>query len=105
MATIVLVGMPGSGKSTVGRQLARRLSWPFVDADTEIERHLGCSIRSHFEQHGEASFRDIEQQVLARLLGSDSHVVATGGGAVLREANRQLLQAQGHGVYLRFERK
>ena len=55
MATIVLVGMPGSGKSTVGRQLARRLNWPFVDSDTEIERQLGCSIRSHFEQHGEAS--------------------------------------------------
>jgi len=84
MATIVLVGMPGSGKSTVGRQLARRLSWPFIDSDTEIERQLGCSIRAHFEQHGEASFRDIEQQTLATLLARDSQVVATGGGAVLR---------------------
>jgi shikimate kinase len=101
MATIVLVGMPGSGKSTVGRQLARRLNWPFIDSDTEIERELGCSIRSHFEQHGEASFRDIEQQVLARLLDHDSHVVATGGGAVLREANRLLMQARSHVVYLR----
>jgi shikimate kinase len=100
MATIVLVGMPGSGKSTVGRQLARRLSWPFADSDTEIERQLGCSIRSHFEQHGEASFRDIEQQVLERLLSRDSHVVATGGGAVLREANRQRMQSQGQVVYL-----
>jgi shikimate kinase len=101
MATIVLVGMPGSGKSTVGRQLARRLNWPFADSDSEIERQLGCSIRSHFEQHGEASFRDIEQQVIERLLSRDPHVVATGGGAVLREANRQRMQAQGQVVYLR----
>jgi shikimate kinase len=101
MAIIVLVGMPGSGKSTVGRQLARRLNWPFFDSDTEVERQLGCSIRSHFEQHGEASFRDIEQRVLASLLAQDSQVVATGGGAVLREVNRQLLQAQSHAVYLR----
>jgi len=101
MATIVLVGMPGSGKSTVGRQLSRRLGWPFVDSDTEIERRLGCSIRSHFEQHGEASFRDIEQQVLAELLKRDAHVVATGGGAVLREANRRAMQSWGQVVYLR----
>lgn len=101
MATIVLVGMPGSGKSTVGRQLARRLGWPFADSDTEIERQLGCSIRSHFEQHGEASFRDVEQEVLARLLGRDSQVLATGGGAVLRESNRALLKEQAQVVYLR----
>jgi shikimate kinase len=101
MATIVLVGMPGSGKSTVGRQLARRLTWPFIDSDTEIERQLGCSIRAHFEQHGEASFRDIEQQTLATLLARDSQVVATGGGAVLREANRQLMRVNGQVVYLR----
>jgi shikimate kinase len=101
MAIIVLVGMPGSGKSTIGRQLARRLNWPFFDSDTEIERQLGCSIRSHFEQHGEASFRDIEQRVLESLLAQDSQVVATGGGAVLREANRHLMQAHGQVVYLR----
>jgi shikimate kinase len=101
MATIVLVGMPGSGKSTVGRQLSRRLGWPFVDSDTEIERQLGCSIRSYFEQHGEASFRDLEQQVMAELLKRDSHVVATGGGAVLRESNRQAMQSSGQVVYLR----
>ena len=101
MAIIVLVGMPGSGKSTIGRQLARRLNWPFFDSDTEIERQLGCSIRSHFEQHGETSFRDIEQRVLESLLAHDSQVVATGGGAVLREANRHLMQAHGQVVYLR----
>jgi shikimate kinase len=101
MAAIALVGMPGSGKSTVGRQLARRLNWPFVDADAEIERQLGGSIRSHFEQHGEASFRDMEQAVLAQLVTRERHVVATGGGAVLREANRQLLKSQADVVYLR----
>jgi len=93
--------MPGSGKSTVGRQLARRLNWPFVDSDAEIERTLGCSIRSHFEQHGEVSFRDVEQRVLADLLCRDSHVVATGGGAVLREANRTAMKARAQVVYLR----
>lgn len=101
MAAIALVGMPGSGKSTVGRYLARRLNWAFVDADAEIERQLGGSIRSHFEQHGEASFRDIEQAILAQLVPRDRHVVATGGGAVVREANRQLLRSHAEVVYLR----
>jgi shikimate kinase len=101
MAAIALVGMPGSGKSTVGRQLARRLNWAFVDADAEIERQLGTSIRSHFEQHGEPSFRDIEQTMLAQMLAQDRQVLATGGGAVLREANRQLLKSRADVVYLR----
>lgn len=101
MAAIALIGMPGSGKSTVGRQLARRLNWPFIDVDAEIERELGGSIRSHFEQHGEASFRDIEQAVLARLLRDDQRVIATGGGAVLREANRQALASLAEVIYLR----
>jgi shikimate kinase len=101
MAAIALVGMPGSGKSTVGRQLARRLDWQFVDADAEIERRLGTSIRSHFEQHGETSFRDIEQATLAQLLTRDRQVLATGGGAVLREANRCLLKSNADVVYLR----
>ena len=72
MTTIVLVGMPGSGKSTVGCQLARRLELAFVELGYRDRRLLGCSIRSHFEQHGEASFRDVEQEVLAGLLGRDS---------------------------------
>lgn len=101
MAAIALIGMPGSGKSTVGRQLASRLNWPFVDADSEIERELGTSIRSHFEQHGEASFRDVEQAVLARLVQADQQVIATGGGAVLREANRRALAERAVVVYLR----
>lgn len=93
--------MPGSGKSTVGRQLARRLNWRFADSDVEIERELGCSIRSYFEQHGEAAFRDVEQRVLEQLVGVDDHVLATGGGAVLREANRARLAARANVVYLR----
>lgn len=93
--------MPGCGKSTVGRHLARQLSWRHVDSDTEIEHQIGGSIRSYFEQHGEASFRDIEQEVLARLAQSASTVISTGGGAVLRQANRQALAQSTQVVYLR----
>lgn len=93
--------MPGSGKSTIGRQLARRLNRRFADSDVEIERELGCSIRSYFEQHGETAFRDVEQRVLEQLLGEPNQVLATGGGAVLREANRTQLAARASVVYLR----
>ena len=99
--TIALVGMPGCGKSTVGRHLARQLHWRHVDSDTEIERQIGSSIRAFFEQHGEAAFRDIEQQVLERLSLERGTVISTGGGAVLREANRQALSANAEVVYLR----
>jgi shikimate kinase len=93
--------MPGSGKSTVGRQLARRLNWRFADSDVEIERQLGCSIRSYFEQQGEAAFRDVEQRVLEQLVDESNQVLATGGGAVLREANRTRLSTRARVVYLR----
>jgi len=97
-----LVGMPGSGKSTVGRHLARRLGLPFVDLDQQLEQQLGCSIRAYFEQHGEAAFRDREAQALAELARQDGPMVlSTGGGAVLGEANRAALR-QGFAVmYLR----
>ncbi|GAB4211874.1 MAG: shikimate kinase [Rhodoferax sp.] len=99
---IALIGLPGSGKSTVGRQLARRLQQPFLDSDAEIEQRLGCSIREFFEREGEARFRDLEQAVIAELLGnSAAGVLSTGGGAVLREANRQALRQQAHVVYLK----
>jgi shikimate kinase len=98
---ISLVGMPGSGKSTVGRQLARQLGWRFIDSDAEIERHIGGSIRAFFEQQGEDAFRDLEQATLARLAVGDAVVLATGGGGVLREANRKALRAGGKVVYLR----
>jgi len=101
MTVIALVGMPGSGKSSVGRQLARRLNWRFADADAEIERQIGCAIRAYFEQHGEAAFRDVEQTVLASLLHREQMVLATGGGTVIREANRRLLASHAQVVYLR----
>jgi shikimate kinase len=98
--TLSFVGLPGSGKSTVGRQLARRLGLPFSDSDHVIEQRIGCSIRSFFESEGEAAFRDLEEQVIAELCSQDG-VVATGGGAILRPANRERLRGAGHVVYLR----
>jgi shikimate kinase len=97
---IVLVGLPGSGKSTVGRQLSRRLAIPFTDSDHVIEQRLGCSIRSFFEREGEEAFRDVEQDVIADLCTHDG-VIATGGGSVLRAANRERLHSTSHVVYLR----
>jgi shikimate kinase len=93
--------MPGGGKSTVGRHLARNLNRRFADADTEVERRIGCSIRQYFEREGEDAFRDIEQQVVADLLGDHGTVIATGGGVVLREANRNALRHGATVFYLR----
>jgi shikimate kinase len=106
---IILIGLPGSGKSTVGRQLARKLSASFMDSDQLIEQRLGCSIREYFEREGEDAFRDVEEEVLARAVadhGGASQaggavVLATGGGAVLRPNNRRLLHGAGQVVYLR----
>ena len=98
---LILVGLPGSGKSTVGRQLARRLGLAFSDSDHVIEQRIGCSIRSFFEREGEDAFRDIEEQVIAELCAGEPGVIATGGGAVLRPANRERLRAAGHVFYLR----
>jgi shikimate kinase len=98
---VALVGLPGSGKSTVGRQLARRLQVPFIDSDHVIEQRLGCSIREYFEREGEESFRDIEELVLGDITQDSEGVIATGGGAVLRQANREHLHQRGQVVYLR----
>jgi shikimate kinase len=94
------VGLPGSGKSTVGRQLARRQGLRFIDSDHVIERRLGCSIREFFEREGEASFRDVEEQVIDELTQTGSGVLSTGGGAILRAANRQRLHERTTAVYL-----
>jgi shikimate kinase len=99
--SIALVGMPGSGKSTVGRQLARNLGCRFADSDTELEHTLGCPVRRYFEQHGEPAFRDAEQQVISRLSQETGLVLATGGGSVLRAANRQALAEHCVVVYLK----
>jgi shikimate kinase len=96
-----LVGLPGSGKSTVGRQLARRLELPFTDTDHVIEERLGCSIREFFEREGEAPFRDVEESVIRELSQAGPGVLATGGGAVLRTGNREQLKRSGQVVYLR----
>ncbi|AVP56615.1 shikimate kinase [Pulveribacter suum] len=89
-----LVGLPGSGKTTVGRHLARRLELPFIDLDQRLEDVLGSSIRQYFEECGEESFRDREQALLAELAAQPGPVVlSTGGGAVLRAANRAVLRS------------
>lgn len=117
--------MPGCGKSTVGRQLARQLGWRFADSDAVIEQQIGCPIRDYFEREGEAAFRDVEQAVIARLTqeGADGAggaggagapdsadragsagrglVLATGGGAVLRPENRDALHGRCTVFYLR----
>ncbi|WP_457421016.1 shikimate kinase [Roseateles sp. P5_E7] len=101
-AVIALVGMPGGGKSTVGKQLARQIGVPFVDSDQEIELRIGGSIKQFFEHHGEEAFRDIETEAIADLLARPGDcVLATGGGAVLRERNRELLHGGSTVLYLR----
>ncbi len=91
-----LVGYRACGKSTIGRLVAQRLGWPFVDADHIVEEAIGMPIRTFFAAHGEAAFRDAESDALDRILAGDRCLVlATGGGAVLRETNRSLLTARG----------
>ena len=99
--TISLIGLPGSGKSTVGRQLAKRLHLPFVDSDHAIEARLGCSIREYFEREGEEQFRDVEAAVLDELTSMPLGVLSTGGGSVLRAANRENLRGRSLVVYLK----
>ncbi len=101
---IALIGLPGGGKSTVGRQLAKRLGARFVDSDSVLEHRIGMPIRSFFEQHGEELFRDQEEAVIDELTAateSGGMVLATGGGAVLRPANRQRLHDRTTVIYLR----
>lgn len=98
---IALIGLPGSGKTTVGKQLARRLGVPFVDTDQVIEQRIGCSIPEFFAREGEDCFRDLEQQVIDQLTVQKIGVLSTGGGAVLRSANRQHLHGRGRVVYLK----
>ena len=97
---IYLVGMPGAGKTTIGRQLARRLQRTFVDADHEIEARTGVRIPLIFDIEGEQGFRDREAKVIADLAGDGNLIVATGGGAVLRTENRVALKQSGTVVYL-----
>lgn len=94
--------MPGGGKSTVGRQLARQLGIPCLDSDSEIEKRIGMPIRSFFDREGEEAFRDLETEVIIELLASNQDMVlATGGGAVLCEANRLAMSKGSTVFYLR----
>jgi len=97
---VVLVGSRGTGKSTVGQLLGKRLGLPFVDADPALEARFGCPIRTIFAEHGEPVFRDREQQVLAELTAGPPAVLATGGGVVLRPENRVMLRRFGFVVWL-----
>src|SRR6195952_2694687 len=99
--SLVLVGMMGAGKSTVGRRLAMRLGLPFVDADTEIEAAAGRSISDIFEVHGEPYFRDGEARVISRLLEGVSKVLATGGGAFMREETRKRIDDKAGSIWLK----
>src|SRR5665213_1435192 len=99
--SVVLVGMMGAGKSTIGRRLSARLRLPFLDADTEIETAAGMSIPDIFETHGELHFRDGEARVIARLLDGGSGVLATGGGAFMREETRNRIHDRAVSIWLK----
>ena len=98
--TIVLVGLMGVGKTTIGRRLAARLRLPFVDADHEIEGAAGMTISEMFAAHGEAAFRDGERRVIARLIEGEPKVLATGGGAFMHPDTRALILDQAVAVWL-----
>ena len=99
-ALLFLIGPRGSGKSTVARLLARELGWDWCDADEELEKKYGQSIRAIFAAEGEAGFREKEEAVLVELCRCRRHVIATGGGVVLRESNRRMLRESGRVVWL-----
>jgi shikimate kinase len=97
---IYLIGLMGAGKTTIGRQLAKSLKWPFYDSDKAIEESTGVDIPTIFEFEGEAGFREREQKMINQLTQMRGIVLATGGGAILLEENRRLLQKNGFVVYL-----
>lgn len=98
---IVLIGLMGAGKSTVGRRLAKRLGLKFIDADNEIEQAAGCAIEDIFALYGEAGFRQGEKRVMERLLDENPKVLATGGGAFINTETRANILAKGTAVWLR----
>lgn len=101
---LVMVGMMGAGKSSVGRRLAARLGMPFVDADTEIEKAANASINDIFEQHGEGYFRVGERRVIQRLLDGKAKVLATGGGAFINPETRAAINANSISIWLKADR-
>lgn len=99
--TIVMVGLMGAGKSSIGRRLANRLNLEFIDADSEIEKAAGCSINEIFERFGETAFRDGERKVIRRLMEGPVKVLSTGGGAYMDTETRGLITDRGISVWLR----
>src|SRR6202008_2371950 len=99
--SVVLVGMMGAGKSSIGRRLASTLGVPFRDADAEIEAAAGCTVNEIFARYGEDAFRDGERKVLARLLAEPPHVLATGGGAFVDPETRERIKKDAISVWLK----
>lgn len=98
--SIVLVGLMGAGKTSVGRRLAQLMGLPFVDADTEIEEAAGCTIADYFEMYGEPAFREGEERVIDRLLGDGPQILSTGGGAFMSDVTRARIAEHGISVWL-----
>ena len=98
---VVMIGLMGAGKTTIGRRLASALGWHFVDSDQEIIEAAGCSIADIFEIYGEAIFRDLEQRVLLRLIGSKPCVIATGGGAFINPVIRAAVKEKAISIWLK----
>ena len=98
---VFLIGYRGSGKTTVAAALAARLGWLWIDADVELERRAGRTIKQLFAEQGEGAFRDLESEIIAELAGGERQIIACGGGVVLREQNRAVLRRGGRCVWLR----
>lgn len=98
---VFLIGYRGSGKTTVAAHLSKRLGWPWLDADEELERRSGCTIKEIFAAGGESAFRELETAIVAELARLNEHVLSLGGGAVLRHDNRQAIRSAGKTVWLR----
>lgn len=99
--TVVLIGMMGVGKTSIGRRLAKKLGVDFIDSDHEVEIAAKCSVADIFEIYGENAFRDVERRVIKRLLSDKPHVLATGGGAFTDEESCQIIQEHGISVWLK----
>ncbi len=99
--SIVLIGLMGAGKTTIGRRLAKKLKLPFADADTEIEKAAGKTVPEIFEEHGEQYFRDGERRVIERLLSEQPRVLATGGGAYMSDETRATIADKGISIWLK----
>jgi shikimate kinase len=100
---VVFVGLMGSGKSRIGRELALKIGLPFIDADDEIVKAAGCSISDIFELYGEEAFRDVEKRVISRLLNGKVQIIATGGGAFINSGIRKAIGDHGISLWLRAE--